>query len=524
MLERYSLRTKILSGFAVVTLIGAALIGYLLYQENELKHQAVKHMYQETFKSVVSAETIRNSMTQSALDVRKHLLTRDANEQRALEADLAEQTKLFEREAPIALANVTEQHQDLANKIRSEWPEDLKAYEAVLVESRKNSDEGDAKAGDLLADIASKYGHLINDAGTIVNDKTEQAHALALEIERDSQRVVTLSAVLMVLVLIGSATIAFLLSRSIGRALSKSSTAINATTGEVSELATQLAAGAEESSIQSQTVASAAEQMSANMAAVAAAVEEMQAVVSEIAGSAGEASSVASGAVSTVEQTNERVASLGTSSQEIGKVIEVITSIAEQTNLLALNATIEAARAGEAGKGFAVVANEVKELAKETAEATDEIGRRIASIQSETADTVSAIAQIADIIARINEMQSTIAAAVEEQTATINEIARNVNEAAAGSSDVAQNIAGVSAASDQTLQGMNQVQEAGRALAVVAQELQQVLEGTKAQGAPSAQPTWKNTPQTSTHAPQPRRYYPEHASVKEGSASPYVKQ
>jgi methyl-accepting chemotaxis protein len=144
---------------------------------------------------------------------------------------------------------------------------------------------------------------------------------------------------------------------------------------------------------------------------------------------------------------------LGESSQQIGKVIEVITSIAEQTNLLALNATIEAARAGEAGKGFAVVAGEVKELAKETAKATEEIGSRIAAIQSDTSDAVGAIGEIEQVIARIADMQTTIASAVEEQTATTNEIGRNVAEAARGSAEIAENIVSVAQAARETSAG-----------------------------------------------------------------------
>ncbi len=149
-------------------------------------------------------------------------------------------------------------------------------------------------------------------------------------------------------------------------------------------------------------------------------------------------------------ETNATVSSLGESSAEIGNVVKVITSIAEQTNLLALNATIEAARAGEAGKGFAVVANEVKELAQETARATEDIARRVEAIQSDTTGAVDAINRISAIIERINDFQTTISSAVEEQTATTAEMSRNVTEASTGAVQIAKNIAGVAQAARDT--------------------------------------------------------------------------
>src|SRR5581483_7458380 len=151
-----------------------------------------------------------------------------------------------------------------------------------------------------------------------------------------------------------------------------------------------------------------------------------------------EAARVATSAVRVAEVTSGAISKLGDSSIEIGKVVKVITSIAEQTNLLALNATIEAARAGEAGKGFAVVANEVKELANETARATEDISRKIDAIQTDTQTAVISIQEITDVIAKINDIQTTIASAVEEQAATTNEIGRNVSEAAKGTTEIAQ--------------------------------------------------------------------------------------
>ncbi|MGB9236904.1 MAG: methyl-accepting chemotaxis protein, partial [Terriglobales bacterium] len=180
-------------------------------------------------------------------------------------------------------------------------------------------------------------------------------------------------------------------------------------------------------------------------------------------------------AVAAAESTNQTVSKLGESSAEIGKVIEVITSIAQQTNLLALNATIEAARAGEAGKGFAVVANEVKELAKQTAKATEEIKGKITVIQENTAGAVSAIGGIRDVINKISHISTTIATAVEEQSATTGEMARNVSEAARGASTITSNINGVAEAAQNTSNNVSQAQTATEQLAHMASQLRELV-------------------------------------------------
>jgi methyl-accepting chemotaxis protein len=244
---------------------------------------------------------------------------------------------------------------------------------------------------------------------------------------------------------------------------------------ELTAIAQQLTNSSQDASEQASGASSSSERVSANVGVVAASSEEMLASIREISKSATEAARVAKTAVGMANGTNQTISKLGVSSQEIGKVIKVITSIAQQTNLLALNATIEAARAGEAGKGFAVVANEVKELAKETARATEEIGQKIDAIQTDTAAAVKAIGEVSEIINQVNDISSTIASAVEEQTATTNEIGRNVNDAARGSSEIAQNIGRVASATGQTTAGAKDTQTAARALNEMAAQLQMLV-------------------------------------------------
>jgi methyl-accepting chemotaxis protein len=263
--------------------------------------------------------------------------------------------------------------------------------------------------------------------------------------------------------------------RAAMRSFGSNSDTLAASSEELTNVSQQLSASAEETSAQSGAVAAAAEQVSRNVQTVATATEEMSASIKEISKNASEAAQVASRAVQVADNTNQTVIRLGESSLEIGNVIKVITSIAEQTNLLALNATIEAARAGEAGKGFAVVANEVKELAKQTAEATEDIGRRIGAIQQDTQAAVSAIGEVTQIIGQISEISTTIAGAVEEQSATTAEIGRNVEEAHRGSSEIAENVTGVSQAAQSTASGATQTQAAAQELARMATALQSMV-------------------------------------------------
>ncbi len=257
--------------------------------------------------------------------------------------------------------------------------------------------------------------------------------------------------------------------------VTKSSEGLASAAEELTHVSQQMGANAEETSAQANVVASAAEQVSNNVATVAAGIEELTASISEIACNASNGAEVAERAVDVTEGTNATITKLGESSAEIGNVIKVITSIAEQTNLLALNATIEAARAGEAGKGFAVVAKEVKELAKETARATEDISEKIETIQGDTRAAIEAINEISNIINKVNDIQATIATAVEEQTATTREMSRGISEAATGSSEIARNIAGVADAAQHTTTGANDSQNAATELARMASDLQALV-------------------------------------------------
>jgi len=292
-------------------------------------------------------------------------------------------------------------------------------------------------AGDLTAKISSQYAGDFEQLTAAVNKLSTQVHAAILQIANTTNSLVSAAE-------------------------------------ELTATSQQMSANAEETSSQANVVTSAADEVNKNLQTVATATEEMSASIKDIAKNASDAAKVSNSAVGVAQKTNQTVTKLGQSSAEIGEVIKVITSIAQQTNLLALNATIEAARAGEAGKGFAVVANEVKELAKETAKATEDISRKIETIQTDTKESVDAIGTISGVINQINDISATIASAVEEQNATTNEMTRNVSDAARGSGEITKNIAGVADAAQSTSHGAADSQKAAHELARMANELKEL--------------------------------------------------
>lgn len=253
--------------------------------------------------------------------------------------------------------------------------------------------------------------------------------------------------------------------------LKVSSDQLGGAAGALTAVSGSMGSSAERTSTQATTASATGLQVSSSVATVAAAIEEMNASIREVATNATEASQVANDAVDVARVTSHSISLLGESSEEIGNVVKVINSIAEQTNLLALNATIEAARAGEAGKGFAVVANEVKELANQTASATEEISCRIQAIQDATAGAVDANTQIGETIDRINEISAVIASAVEEQSVTTAEIGRSVEEAAAGTQDIARSIGDLASAAEETLVSTDETKTSAVEMATMATEL-----------------------------------------------------
>ena len=265
------------------------------------------------------------------------------------------------------------------------------------------------------------------------------------------------------------------LRRSIA-SIGRTAGSVASSSGELSAIAQQMAGNAQNAQEQATVAVTVSGQVAANVGTAAASSEEMLASIREISKSASESARVAKKAVSMADATTQTISDLGISSQEIGKVIKVITSIAQQTNLLALNATIEAARAGEAGKGFAVVANEVKELAKETARATEEISQKIDAIQTDTKAAVKAIADVSEIINQVNDISSTIASAVEQQTATTNEIGRNVTEAARGTTEITQNIRRVAASAEETTSAARGIEAAANTLSEMSAQLEALVQ------------------------------------------------
>jgi methyl-accepting chemotaxis protein len=321
-------------------------------------------------------------------------------------------------------------------------------------------------AGDLTHSVSTNSHDEIGEMSTAVNDTTNRLRQIMQTINENAGKLTKSS-----------------------QQMTETSNTLATGAEEMTAQATTVAAAGEELSTNIQSMAAGAAQISQSASGVAAAVEEMSASINEVARNCAKESEIARKADTQARQTRDLIGRLGTSATEIGKVVDVINTIAEQTNLLALNATIEAASAGEAGRGFAVVANEVKELARQCASATEQIRTQIQQMQSHSQDSVRAIEDVAHVIEDVSQIASSIAAAVEEQSATTNEIAkslqgvsqatnelsRNVQEAAKGATEVSHNIQGVSVAAKDASQGALNTHTNAADLSRMAEHLREVV-------------------------------------------------
>ncbi len=513
--------TKILSAVMVVAATGTGVSSFALYEMSNVNH-STEEVYSDAQQLKTVAE-MRNAFNRVRISSLNHFLADDAAAKAAAAKAMATDLKM--------LADAETRYKAFPlGEVRvaalAEFDQAWSTYVTVL--NDKLIPLSDANNQDAIADVRkAQIDPLVAEAQKAMNTISDRTVEVAAE-ERnaaaasyDTARTVVLGLIVasLLLGLVAALGIARLITRPLARCVevlrrikdgdltartgltgkdevaqlaealdtSTESVAVMvrqvadnahhvaAASEELSAVSVQMSSAAEETSAQAGTVSDAAGQVSQNVATVAAGADEMGVAIREIATSATQAASVSAQAAQTAERTNTIVAKLGQSSAEIGEVIKTITSIAEQTNLLALNATIEAARAGEMGKGFAVVASEVKDLAQETARATDDISRRIGAIQDETEQAVVAIGEITEVTARINDHAATIAAAVEEQTATTNEMARSVAEAASSANDIADNITGVAQAADATATGATETQTTAQELARMAEELHQTI-------------------------------------------------
>jgi methyl-accepting chemotaxis protein len=440
-LNGWTLRRRVLSGFVLIVVLFALLGVWQLIQTRGLKTSA-DELYEVSYHGITNVNEMKamlDSLTgfelRAATEV--HPDARDASI-KAAEGTVAEfKDRLVFFQAETDHPEVTEAERNAVALIT----ESITSLEQSYTEANRLASEG--KGTEAVEILDTTYPVVENgDRGLVGLMQAHQNEVADLRkaVNGRYDSIIQVTSVANVLIALAALACGWFIARSVGRVVSRLAARLGDSSRTLATSGVDLTRASEEAAGRATAVADTSASVSASVGTVATAIEQVNASISGISQSTTEASSVAAHAMGVVEDTNRTVAQLGESSVEIGKVIEVITSIAEQTNLLALNATIEAARAGEAGKGFAVVAHEVKELAKETAKATEEIGRRIAAIQGDTQGAVSATREISSVIGRINEIQQLITAAIEEQTATTNEIVRGVGEAAHGSGSIAESI------------------------------------------------------------------------------------
>lgn len=520
-----TIRKKLYLGFGSIVVI--LLLLFVVNATVVFRERSASGQASLALGSLQHLQALQFDWMQNRLSLRDYLLTGDARYREKLTKGTADLANLLRDEQRKA---TTENLRAVLSREEADERDWMQSFANPLILERQKVDAGDATVGDLQVFYAQKDPNAWVNASNAVLDETNGAIRKALDnssatTARSTAVGTGISTGVTVLAIVLCMSIAYYTAQSITRPLrdtvvvlkdiaegegdltrrvnqstgdelgemgkwfntfmvklqglvahvAKSTQRVANSSEELFTVSHDMGAGAEETSVQANVVAAAAEEVTRNLQTVAAATEEMTASIGEISKNASAAARIAAQAVERAGLASITMDHLGKSSAEISQVVKVINSIAQQTKLLALNATIEAARAGAAGKGFAVVANEVKELANETAKATEQISQKIDAIRKGTDGAVAVIAEIGGIIAQMHDISTTIASAVEEQTATTREIARNVMEAAMGETQVTENITSVAQAAKSTSGGAQNTQNAAGELASMAAELRKMV-------------------------------------------------
>ncbi|WP_430790129.1 methyl-accepting chemotaxis protein [Actinoplanes sp. G11-F43] len=518
-----SVNIKILVAIGVAALV-ALVVGLLGLSALSDASAAAQRIYAGNLAGVSALGVVQNGITQSRLDLALHVVYTDSASKGRLEDtfqdDLREVEAGFDTYQNVGPVVPPE----TVDKLRKAWQDYVTIAEDQLIPaSRKN----DLSAWGTIR--TEQVGPVVEDLTTLLTEVAAAEQTAAAADAKAAADSYDFSRIEVIMVLVAGSAIALGLGVFVARAIVRSlkrviavcegladgdltrSTGLSSrdepgrmgraldaailklretvsTIGgsavtlagaseELSAVSAQLREGAADVADKAGSASAASEHVNAGVQSIAAGAEQMSASITEIASNAADAARVAQEGMAVAERTNNQVAELGAASAEIGDVVKLITSIAEQTNLLALNATIEAARAGELGKGFAVVAGEVKELAQQTAKATEEITDRIGAIQVSSESAAHAIGEITQVIQRIGDYTTTIASAVEEQTATTGEMSRSVADAATSSGDVARTVSGVAEVASATADGARATQQAAVDLTRLAGDLTNLVGG-----------------------------------------------
>jgi methyl-accepting chemotaxis protein len=519
-LGNLSLRTKIFSAVAVMGVVAVAVGSLAIVRMGTMNHNA-EHLYSGGLVPVRNIAKVADIMKQTRLDVvNVYAISQPAGKQKMLEAlknDDAAFAAAIDEYAADAVSP------ELVANLRQEWA----AYQKVRDERwvppalRNDGAELDRVRDSVLIAQGNKATAAVEK---IMEAENADAKKRADETTSSYQAARTTMVTLLVAGLLVALAVALLITRTVMGGMRRVSTALGdlarcdltasagltskdefgqmsrdldiavgalrstveelaGTAGslssaaqELSAVSTQLSSGASDASSKAGGAAAAADQVNGGIQTVMAGAEQMSASIKEIASNATQAADVTRESMQIADSTNEQIAELGTASAEIGDVVKLITSIAEQTNLLALNATIEAARAGDAGKGFAVVASEVKDLAQATAKATEDITGRINAIQNSSTGAATAVGRIREVIEQISEFSTTIASAVEEQSATTNEMTRAISDAAKGSAEVTQAVGSVAEVADATAASANASGQAAEDLSRLSTKLNSLVQ------------------------------------------------